>query len=119
MDSENIKLRFKYLYIDCMRKIKTFETFDFSQTLPLASKADLSLYYHCDNCDSLFKELNSQVETCKFCKSDEIEELSKDEWYETVGDRLEEEGIKDLESERFEEEDDFLDLVNMDNKYRN
>ena len=102
-----------------MNSIKTFETFDFSQTLPLASKADLTLFYHCDSCDALWKEFNKEVDTCKFCKSEEVEELSKEEWYETVGDRLEEDEREELESERLKEEDDFLDLINLDNKYKN
>lgn len=98
------------LYIDCMKWIKKFESFDFNQTLPFASKADLTLYYHCDDCDALWKVLNNEVNNCKFCKSSTIEELSKDEWYETVGDRLDEDEIEDLNNERQQEEDDFLDL---------
>jgi hypothetical protein len=101
-----------------MKTIKTFETFDFSQTLPLASKSDLTLFYHCDSCDALWKEFNKEVDTCKFCKSDEVEELSKEEWYETVGDKLEEDEREELESERLKEEDDFIDLINLDNKYK-
>ena len=51
-----------------MKWIKKFETFDFSQTLPLASKSDLTLFYHCDDCDSLWKVLNEEAIICKFCK---------------------------------------------------
>lgn len=101
-----------------MKWMKKFETFDFSQTLPIASKADLTLFYHCDNCNALWKEFNKEANDCKFCNSDEIEELSKEEWYEAVGDRLEEDEKEDLESERMKEEDDFVDLVNL-NKYKN
>jgi hypothetical protein len=96
-----------------MKWIKTFETFDFSQTLPVASVADLNIYYHCDDCNALWKNLNSEMSNCKFCNSSSIEELSKDEWYETVGERLDEEEIEDLESERDKEEDDFLDLYKL------
>ena len=96
-----------------MKWIKTFETFDFSQTLPLASKSDLTLYYHCDECNALWKELNKECSNCKFCDSDEIEELSKDEWYETVGDRLDDDEREDLESERLKDEQDFLDLYKL------
>lgn len=96
-----------------MKWIKTFETFDFSQTLPVVSKADLTLYYHCDDCDALWKNLNQESNDCKFCHSDRIEELSKDEWYETVGDRLDDDEIEDLESERSVEEEDFIDLYKL------
>ena len=96
-----------------MKWIKKFETFDFSQTLPVASKADLTLYYHCDECNALWKQLNQESNDCKFCQSNEIEELSKDEWYETVGDRLEEDDFQDLESERAKDEDDFIDLYKL------
>jgi len=100
-----------------MRYIKTFETFDFSQTLPVASKSDLSLFYHCDGCNALWKQLQSTDE-CKFCQSDEVEELSKDEWYEAVGDRLEEDEKEDLYLNK-EEENTFLDLYNLNKKYVN
>lgn len=96
-----------------MRWIKKFESFDFNQSLPFASKADLTLYYHCDDCDALWKVLNKEVDDCKFCKSQSIEELSKDEWYETVGDRLDEDEIEDLNKEKQQEEDDFLDLYTL------
>jgi hypothetical protein len=96
-----------------MKYIRKFETFDFSQTLPVASKADLTLYYHCDECNALWKQLNQESNDCKFCQSNEIEELSKDEWYETVGDRLEEDDFQDLESERAKDEDDFIDLYKL------
>jgi hypothetical protein len=99
-----------------MKYIRKFETFDFSQTLPVASKADLTLYYHCDECNALWKQLNQESDDCKFCQSDEVEELSKDEWYETVGDRLEEDDFQDLESERAKEEDDFIDLYKLKRK---
>lgn len=95
-----------------MKWIKTFETFDFNQTLPVASKADLTLYYHCDDCNALWKEMND-INKCKFCKSESIEELSKDEWYETVGDRLDEDELEDLNSERDKEEDEFIDLYKL------
>lgn len=101
-----------------MKYIKTFETFDFSQTLPIASKADLSLYFHCDECNALWKSLEDN-DTCKFCKSDEVEELSKDEWYEAVGDRLEEDEKEELFTSRDKEEDEFLDLYNINKGYVN
>lgn len=96
-----------------MRYIKTYETFDFSQTLPVVSKADLTIYYHCDGCNALFRQLNQEADDCRFCNSDEIEELSKDEWYEAVGDRLDDDEIEDFNSEREEDEDTFIDLYKI------
>lgn len=98
-----------------MKWIKTFETFDFNQTLPVASKADLTLYYHCDDCNALWKEMDDK-NRCKFCESESIEELSKEEWYETVGDRLDEDELEDLNSERNKEEDTFIDLYKLSRK---
>jgi hypothetical protein len=95
-----------------MKWIKTFETFDFSQTLPVASKADLTFYYHCDGCNALWKEMGD-INNCKFCDSDKIEELSKDEWYETIGDRLDEDEFDNFESERLKDEEDFIDLYKI------
>jgi hypothetical protein len=96
-----------------MKWIKKFETFDFSQTLPVVAKTDITNYYHCDNCNALWKELNNEVDNCKFCNSEEIEELSEEEWYETVGDRLDNDELEDLETEREKESSEFLDLYNL------
>jgi hypothetical protein len=96
-----------------MKYIKTYETFDFSQSLPVVSKSDLTLYYHCDNCNALWKEINKEIDSCKFCNSDEIEELSKSEWIEAVGDRLEEDEKEDFYSELDKDENTFLDLYNL------
>ena len=88
-----------------MKWIKKFETFDFSQTLPLASKSDLTNFYHCDDCDSLWKVLNEEASICKFCKSSSIEELDQHEWSETVGNRLD------------EDEDEFLNLYHLNKNF--
>lgn len=100
-----------------MKWIKTFETFDFSQTLPVAAKSELTNHYHCDDCNALFKEFNSEVSNCKFCKSSSVEELSPDEWYEAVGERLDDEEKKELDSERESEENEFVDLINLNRRY--
>ena len=42
-----------------------------------------------------------------------FEELSKDEWYETVGDRLDDDEIDGLNSERISDDEEFLDLYNL------
>ena len=104
-----------------MRYIKTFETFDFNQTIPVASKDVLTSYYHCDGCNALYKSFNSTESDCKFCKSDELEELSEEEYYETVGERLDDDEKEDMESERKKDSEEFVDLYNLkkDNNYVN
>ena len=57
-----------------MKFIKTFETFDFSQTLPVVSKSDLTSFYHCDGCNALWKELNKEVE---FLKNNMVEQQTQ------------------------------------------
>lgn len=86
-----------------MKWIKTFESFDFSQTLPVASKSDLTIYYHCDDCDENFKEFNQQLTNCTNCRSSNIEELSHEEW-------------KSLCDMEVADEDDFVELYNLKNK---
>jgi len=65
-----------------MKHLKKFETFDFSQTIPVTTKNFLTNYYSCDECDGLWREINKECNVCKFCESNEIEELPEDEWYE-------------------------------------
>ena len=97
-----------------MRWLKTYETFDFSQTLPVAAKSDLTMYYHCDDCDCLWKEFNHDVSKCKSCESSEIEELSRDEWFATVGNRLEDDKeVEEVDLLKREEEEDFVNLTNL------
>lgn len=96
-----------------MKYIRKFETFDFNQTLPVTSKDNLTLYYSCDDCNSLYKSFNKPEDTCKFCKSNSIEELSSDEWYNSVSDRLDDDEIEELQKERQGEENTFVDLLNL------
>jgi hypothetical protein len=100
-----------------MRYIKKFEGFDFSQTIPMTSENFLTNYYHCDACNALWKEFNEVVSSCKFCNSDEIEDLSEDEWYDTVKGRLDEDEIRELDEERLRSEDSFIDLSDDDDLY--
>jgi hypothetical protein len=96
-----------------MKFIKKFESFDFSQTLPFTSKDNLTLYYSCDDCNALYKSLNEIEENCRYCKSENLEELSPDEWYDSVSDRLDEDEIDELQKERQGEENTFVDLLNL------
>jgi hypothetical protein len=100
-----------------MQFIRKFEDFDFSQTIPITTQNFLTNYYHCDSCNALWKEFNKVVDTCKFCTGNEIEELSEDEWYDSVKGRLDEDEIKDLDEERLREENYFIDLSDDEDLY--
>lgn len=93
-----------------MQHIKKFETFDFSQTLPITTKNFLTNYYSCDECDGLWKSFNKEDSKCKFCESEEIEEMSEGDWNEIVNQRM----GKDSESESDDEE--MVDLVTLKNE---
>ena len=82
-----------------MNYIRTYEDFDFSQTIPTTSKNVLTNYYSCDECNALWKEFNKSVEKCKFCNCSEIEDLSEDEYYYLQKSRLDGSEIEDIESE--------------------
>jgi len=83
-----------------MKHLRKFETFDFSQTIPVTTKNFLTSYYSCDECDNLWKEFNKESKSCK-CGSTEIEELPEDEWYEIAevrGINTEDEKMSDKEA---------------------
>lgn len=83
-----------------MKYIKKYENFDFSQTLPVAAENDLTNFYSCDECNAIWRVYNSPIETkCKFCRSTDIEELSKEEWLELSKERLEFDDFSDLEKD--------------------
>lgn len=96
-----------------MKHIKKYETFDFDQTIPVTSKNFLTNFYSCDECDALWKEFNNTADSCKFCGSDEVEELQEDEWYEISKTRLDKDEIEDLESEKNKESEDLVDLFSI------
>jgi predicted RNA-binding protein with PUA-like domain len=102
-----------------MNRIKKFEAFDFNQTLPIASKEDLTLFYSCDECNGLWKDFNNESEVCRFCDSTEIEELSSDEYYDMVKSRLEDDEIQDLDIERKKDTNTFVDIYNLKNNRKN
>jgi hypothetical protein len=96
-----------------MKFIKKFEAFDFSKTIAATSKNFLTNYYSCDECNALWKELNETCDKCKFCDSDEIEDISDDEYYELQKSRLDEDEIEDMESERNKDSEEFVNLYNL------
>ena len=96
-----------------MKHIRKYEAFDFNQTIPVTSKNFLTNFYSCDECDAVWKEFNNTADTCKFCGSDEVEELQEDEWYEIAKSRLDEDEIEDLESNRNKDSEDLVDLFSI------
>lgn len=96
-----------------MRHIKRYETFNFDQTIPVTTKNFLTNFYSCDDCDAIWKEFNNTADKCKFCDSDEIEELDEKEWYEISKNRVSEEENKELESERDIDSEEVVDLFNI------
>jgi hypothetical protein len=80
-------------------------------SIPIASKEDLTSFYSCDECDSLWKMFNSHSDKCPYCDSTEIEELDADEWYELAKDRLDDEEKIDIDKERNSSE--FVDLIKL------
>jgi len=86
-----------------MKHIKTFEGFDFSQTLPIAPKSELTTYYSCDDCDAMWEEFNKECEQCEKCNSKNIEELSPEEY-------------KELSNKDNDDEEEYIDLLSLKNR---
>lgn len=99
-----------------MKKIKNFESFDFNQTIPTTSKDHLTNFYSCDDCNALWKEFNKKSESCKFCESQSIEEISPDEYYELVKMRLDDDEIEDFNKEIENDSNTFVDLTKLKNR---
>lgn len=69
-----------------MKHLKKFEGFDLSKFENL--QITNSSHYSCDECDNIWKS-NEECDCCKFCDSNEIEELHEEEWNELNKMRLE------------------------------
>jgi hypothetical protein len=63
-----------------MKNIKKFENFEFSEIKP-EEISESTCYYSCDECDNIWKS-DVESDCCKFCDSDEVEELHEEEWNE-------------------------------------
>lgn len=100
-----------------MKYIKKYKMFDFRQTLPITTVNYLINYYSCDECDAIWKEYNKKMcDKCKYCDSEEIEELPENEWYEIAKIRLNPDEFKKLNNVRNKEADSLVDLVNLKNR---
>lgn len=53
-----------------------------------SDEIDYKYYYSCDECNALWRD-SIESNMCKHCTSDEIEELTKDEWMDITNSRLE------------------------------
>ena len=95
-----------------MEYLKKFEDFNFSQTIPVASENDITNFYSCDDCDSIWRVYNSPIEIkCKFCSSENIEELSKEEWLE-LNQKLDPDEFEELKKEMSDKD---LVKINLNN----
>ncbi len=109
-----LKIRKVFLiYNQYMKHLSKFETFDFSQSLPITSVDVLTSYHSCDECDGIWKEFNEDVKNCKYCGSEEIEELEENEFNELVNTRLNNDESDELNKDRINDEDTFVDLLNL------
>lgn len=94
-----------------MKHLKKYESFDFEQTIPVTTKNFLTNFYSCDDCDKVWKEFNNTAERCRFCNSDEIEELHEEEWKQVANSRMSPEEFAELSKE--DENDELVDLVSL------
>jgi hypothetical protein len=69
-----------------MKHIQKFEGFDLTQSED--NQNTNCCHYSCDECDNIWKS-DEECDCCKFCDSNEIEELHEDEWNELNKMRLE------------------------------
>jgi hypothetical protein len=70
-----------------MKHLKNFESFDLSQSEENLENSNCC-HYFCDECDNIWKS-DEECDCCKYCDSNEIEELHEDEWNELNKMRLE------------------------------
>ena len=72
-----------------MKHLKKFESFDLTQSEDnLQNTNSISTHYSCDECDNIWKS-DEECDCCKYCDSNEIEELHEEEWNELNKMRLE------------------------------
>ena len=102
-----------------MKHIKTFEELDFSQSSWMTTSDFLNMYYHCDNCDSLFKTFNKEIEKCPKCNCPKPDILSEDDYYKMIKPRLTEDDLKSSEEERAEDRETIIDYRLLADKEKN
>lgn len=97
-------------HIKKFNEIKTDITHD---PLPITTINMLTNYYSCDECNALWRSFNSINNTCSYCGSIEIEEISENEWYDLVKNRMDSDEIKELEKDRKIQSETFVDLTKL------
>ena len=71
---------------------------DFSN--PWATKSSLSQFYNCLDCNALWQEVNKDFNyECKFCKSENIDNMNEDDYHNEVRTRLDKDEIEDMDQE--------------------
>ncbi len=105
-----------------MKNLKNFKTFEAEQigTFLATSKEDLTNYYKCNQCNALFKSFNSQSDTCPYCNSNDIVQISDFEYMTSVKDKDGSEYEKEMKdkSKRGSQHVDLVSLARYEEEQR-
>ena len=93
-----------------MRHLKTFEAWG-GYPLPITS-LDVELEYKkCKDCNALYPVYKPKSINCKFCGSKDLLNLSEDEYYNELENRLEPDEFEEALRERDKIKNTFIDLT--------
>ena len=88
-----------------------------TEYLPMTTSDVLTTYYHCPDCNALYNLFNEESHRCKYCGSNNVELIPKEEYYKLVRPRLEDDEWEEEMIIKKQKEEEMVDLINL-GKYK-
>lgn len=98
-----------------MKYLKRFEAWGFDP-LPITSLDVVTDYILCNSCNALYKIYKPKSNKCKYCTSSDINNISEEEYYSEMQNRLDSDEFKDALIDREKDRNTFVNLYDVDNE---
>jgi hypothetical protein len=97
-----------------LKSYKLFESQEQNHSRPYftTSREDLTTYYNCPSCNSLFKSFNKQMDFCPYC-GQPSNNVSDFDFMTLVKQRLDPDEYEDEIREKSKRQQEYIDLVGM------
>jgi hypothetical protein len=95
-----------------MKHLKSYNLFE-SITLPTTSKDDLTNYYTCYKCKSIFNTFNKEANICPYCGQNDPVSISDFEYMAIAKNTLSPEEYKKEMNSKKKRESEYVDLIEV------
>lgn len=92
-----------------MNRIKKFE--EFNTSLWASTEEELTNYFKCSDCGSLYYEFNQIDNSCKYCNSKNLKQISSAKYFFDIKKRLDDDEFNIELDKKRERENKLVDLI--------